>query len=233
MKKLVLVFALFGSPALAQVQTADEEARALFEQGAAEYASGNFEAAVGTFRRAYLLSNRPGLLYNIGQSELRLGRDGRALSAFEAYLRSDETAMRSEVEERVRVLRELGVTPEEAPPQEGGAPPPPRSSGGSADPAPWIVFGIGLAVAGVGAVLMGLAASEASRVTNAMDGDRWSELEGVANDAQIFWIVGLTLLGAGGAVAVIGLPWGIASGSSGARAELRIAPTGVSIAGSF
>ena len=90
----------------------DGDARALFTEARAAYDAARFEEAARAFRRAYLLSPRFALLYNIGQSELRAGHDALALEAFEGFLRQapQDHANRSEVEERARVLRSMGVT---------------------------------------------------------------------------------------------------------------------------
>lgn len=86
---------------------ADEEARARFESGRLAFAAGRYADALSDFRRAYELSQRPVLLYNIGVAADRLRRDQEALEAFERYLREVEAPdNRAEVEARVVVLRE-------------------------------------------------------------------------------------------------------------------------------
>jgi tetratricopeptide (TPR) repeat protein len=85
----------------------DAEARGLFEAGRAAFNDGRFEDALGYFRRAYELSGRADLLYNIGNTADRLRREGEALDAFEQYLREvPSSPNRREVEGRVRVMRE-------------------------------------------------------------------------------------------------------------------------------
>jgi hypothetical protein len=106
------------SPTVAWAQadsSSDAEARRRFEEGRRLYEAGQFAEAAQAFRRAYVLSPRYQLLYNIGQAELRAGRDAQALEAFEGFLRQAPAGdpSRSEVEERVRVLRALGVAPSE------------------------------------------------------------------------------------------------------------------------
>jgi tetratricopeptide (TPR) repeat protein len=107
---------VLGTSSTAAAQTdqgSDGAARTFFDQGRAAYEAGQFEEAARLLRRAYLLSPRFALLYNIGQAELRAGHDALALEAFEGFLRQapEEDTRRSEVSERVRVLRSLGVTP--------------------------------------------------------------------------------------------------------------------------
>lgn len=85
----------------------DAEGRGLFEAGRAAFEDGRYEDAVGYFDRAYQLSHRAQLLYNIGSAYDRLRRDAEALAAFEQYVRElPDAANVREVEARMRVLRE-------------------------------------------------------------------------------------------------------------------------------
>lgn len=158
---LVLTIGAWTGTGHAQSESSEARARALFTQGRAAYDAGDFDEAVTAFREAYLLSGRPALLYNIGQSELRLDNHALALEAFEGYLRQTDEgdSLRAEVEERVRVLRGMGIRPE-APhePEDDGD----GDSGEPADPAPaaegfdpighrlftWIALGVSAAAAG-------------------------------------------------------------------------------------
>ncbi len=96
-----------GGGAQLSPEQADQQARALFQQGRAAYEDGRYRDAWDYFRRAYLLSKRPELLYNVGQSADRLRMDKQALEAFELYLkRLPDAGNRREVENRVRALKE-------------------------------------------------------------------------------------------------------------------------------
>src|SRR5688572_21936087 len=107
-----LVMALFSSlPAAAQEGAApdlgDEEARGNFEAGRAAFAAARYDDALPYFERAYELSGRAELLYNIGIRHDRLGHDAEALAAFEGYLAAlPEAANRAEVERRIATARE-------------------------------------------------------------------------------------------------------------------------------
>lgn len=222
-------------PASAQSNTRSEaEARERFAAGLRAYDAAEFDVAVREFRRAYLLSPRFELLYNIGQAELRAGNDALALEAFEGFLRQapDDHPLHGEVAERVRVLRGLGVEPaREGGPSEAAA----RPAGGGVDPAPWIVLGIGAAVIASGAVLMGVGFSEGERVTNTPDGASWAEVQSIAASADAMWAAGIALLGVGAAAAVTGLVWALAGSPSrtAANARLRLGPTSLSLEGAF
>lgn len=262
------VTALAPSSASAQADaSSDADARGFFQEGRVAYDAGNFAEAVRAFRRAYLLSPRFALLYNIGQAELRAGNDALALESLEGFLRQApaDDARRGEVEERVRILRSMGVRPAseaefQAAQQQATAGAPtettttattttttttapadtstPVDAGGDSGPGvvPWIIVGVGGALLVTGAVLMGVGASEAGRVSGAPDGSRWSELEGVGSSAQTMFGVGIALLGAGAAAAVAGVVWAVlpsGSNESGASARLRLAPGSLFLEGEF
>ncbi len=95
------------SPTSATAQTsADEEARAHFEAGRMAFSRGGYESALQSFQRAYELSERSALLYNIGTTLDRLRRDAEAIEAFEQFLEAQpESEYAEEVRERVRILR--------------------------------------------------------------------------------------------------------------------------------
>lgn len=84
----------------------DASAREHFLLGRAAYRGADYEAALAHFRRAYELSGRSQLLYNVGISADRLGRNEEALQVFERYLEETEAPSREqEVRERIAFLR--------------------------------------------------------------------------------------------------------------------------------
>ncbi len=88
--------------------SADEMARSLFQAGKVAYEAGKYEDALGYFEDAYNRSQRPQLLFNVGQAADRLRYDEKALTAFKAYLSAfPEAPNRSEVENRIRALERL------------------------------------------------------------------------------------------------------------------------------
>jgi len=102
---------------------ADEQARAQFEEGRTAYQAGRYRDAWAKFREAYKLSGRPELLYNIGQTADRLGREEDAIKAFELYLKhTPDAANRRDVENRVRALRERVTVAQSHPPQTAAFP---------------------------------------------------------------------------------------------------------------
>lgn len=236
--------------AAAQTDTgSDTDARALFEAGRTAYDAGHFEDAVRSFRRAYVLSPRFPLLYNIGQAELRAGHDALALDAFEGFLRQApaDDARRSEVEERIRVLRAMGTTEptvqevreatvsettttettttetteatETEVTETETTEPPPSSGSSDAGPVPWIVVGVGGALLVTGAVLMGVGAGNASGLGNPAMGTHWADVQSALNDANTLWGVGIGLLITGAVAAGAGVVWAVVGGGGGSSEQ--------------
>lgn len=138
----------------------DQEARSLFDAGRLAFEDGRFEEALAAFERAYQLSQRSGLLYNIGTAAERLHHYDRAIEAFEQYLEANPTITNhGEVARRLELLREIPTQtqtptppPEEheedaPPPTEADAPPPTSRDEGSS-------FPVGTVIAGSAAVVM-------------------------------------------------------------------------------
>ncbi len=103
----------------------DAEARAHFTAGRDAFSRGDFASAVTEFERAYALSRRAQLLYNIGTTYERLHRWEEARGALQRYLDAVSDAPdRAEVEGRIRIIDvEIQHLTYEPPPT---PPPPPQ-----------------------------------------------------------------------------------------------------------
>lgn len=90
-------------------------ARTLFEAGRTAYSEARFEEALDRFERAYAVSQRSLLLYNIAQTQERLRQDAEAMRTFERFLASDPPEdIRTLAERRLARLRaSLAPPPEE------------------------------------------------------------------------------------------------------------------------
>ncbi len=252
----VLLFSATASSAAAQAgdSSSDDEARTRFEEGRTAYDAQRFDDAARAFQRAYLLSPRYALLFNIGQSQLRAGHDSQALAAFEAFLRQapDTDPHHAEVTERVHILRSMGVTADAATAATTAASdttattatpteptttttttattttptptPAPAQESGGPGFIPWIVVGGGGALLVTGIILMAIGASDASSVTGAADGSMWSSLMGAANDANVLWGVGLGLGIAGLAAIGGGLAWALIGSGSSSDQHASLGP---------
>ena len=85
----------------------DQRARLHFESGASYYEAGEYEDALREFQRAYELSHRPQLFYNISLSYQNLGNLEEAANFLERYLAEvAEIENRANLEIRLRNLRE-------------------------------------------------------------------------------------------------------------------------------
>jgi len=84
----------------------EEEARALFIAGRAAFGRGELERALQHFTHARELSDRPGLLFNIGNTHDRLRHDELAIEFLTAYLEALPEASNADfVRSRIEVLR--------------------------------------------------------------------------------------------------------------------------------
>lgn len=104
---VVALATLRPAPARAQPAdpTRDAEARQHFATGRDAFSRGDFATAVTEFERAYALSRRAQLLYNIGTTYERLHRWEEARSALQRYLDAIADAPdRAEVEGRIRII---------------------------------------------------------------------------------------------------------------------------------
>ncbi len=215
----------------------DDEARGLFLAGRAAFDGGRYEEAMGHFERAYELSRRPGLLYNIGHTAQLMGTRDRAIEAFEQYLElNPEGDRRETVEARLAVLRrepdpapdgqtDVVETPQDIPTEQA---PDPVEAPSRAGPIALVAGGAALAIGG--AVSLGLAASSANTVTDAPQGTPWSDVEGDHDAAVRRRGIGIALAGVGVALAAVGMVWWMKTGSS---TEVAVGPTGVRVRGSF
>lgn len=100
---------------------------------------------------------------------------------------------------------------------------------------PWVVAGIGGAVAIAGGVFVGIAAADKARVESPKKNATWSDLEGDYNQAKTFFPLGFTLIGVGVAGAAAGLAWKFWPNSERQTAglKLRLAPGAASLRYTF
>lgn len=129
----------------------EEQARMYFDDARLAFSEGRNEVALHAFQRAYELSGRPELLYNIGLVHDRLRNDREALAAFEQFLvEVPGTEFQTSVESRIRVLREE-VEREDALARAASA----AETGGGGEelwesPIFWTLLGVVVVGAGVG-----------------------------------------------------------------------------------
>ncbi len=232
---VVFTTAFPDNTAVAQEQPAetDSEARGLFQAGRAAFDGGRFEEALGYFERAYELSGRAQMLYNIGHAAERIRNDERALEAFEEYLqRVPDTDSRASIEARIEVLREQlsrAQQAEEDAPVVVAPTPVPEVSEPESRPIGGLVLMIagGAAIAG-GALGLGLAAKSANTVNDAEDGTSWSSVRDDAQAADRRRVAGAITGAFGVALLAAGAVWHVNS-----SVDVEARATGVAVRGSF
>jgi tetratricopeptide (TPR) repeat protein len=115
-------------------QDRTEEAKGLFNAGRAAFDSGRYADSLDYFQRAYAISGRAGLLYNIGLAYDRLREDERALDAYDQYLtHAPDAQNRVEVETRAAAIRAALARRQ---PAEAAAPTPAETAAAATAPAP-------------------------------------------------------------------------------------------------
>jgi len=93
----------------------DQEARRLFEAGREAYVDEKYQDALNYFQQSHELSQRPQLLFNVGQAADRLGQREQAAEAFRGYLAAvPDAGNRPEVEARIAQLEAAETTPADA-----------------------------------------------------------------------------------------------------------------------
>jgi tetratricopeptide (TPR) repeat protein len=227
---------LFAAP-LARAQDADTQARVHFEAGRNYNATGDYESAAREFARAYELSHRPGLLFNLYSVYERLGDFAQAANYLERFLADEPNAEdRATLEQRLVRLRERASAGQGSTAAPADAPSArPASTGGDPFPVPAVVVtGVGAAALLSVAVLGGLAAGEDASVaeTCGRDAGRTCTSDDVATlnalnvaadsllaiglvtvtAGVVLWIV---LASQGGGESVAALPWISPSGDGG------------------
>ena len=196
--------------------TPPDPARDHYERGLAKYNLADFDAAIVEFKQSYELSKAPRLLFNIAQA-YRLKKDyASALYFYNTYLRADPNPpnlddVEAKIDEMKRELDEQRKSAAVAPPVVEQPPPPPphvdwRPSKRTLKIAGATVAGLGLVSCAIGGGMLGLSASDASKIRGVVqNGMEWTTADqatydqgGRANTA------GVVLLSVGGALVVAG-----------------------------
>jgi tetratricopeptide (TPR) repeat protein len=174
-RRLILMAALVVALLPPQRARADEEdAKAIFDRGAAMFALHRFDEAAALFEKAFSIKPDAAILYNAAKAHRLAGNKARALELYESLLRiyGDRIAHHDEIIEYIRELHEeLANAPPPVPhPSAKDTPPPPPITPGADSqltrPAPsrrpvykrgwfWGVMG-GAAVVVAGAIVAGV-----------------------------------------------------------------------------
>lgn len=235
---LLVLGCSLAAPAAAQH---DDEAHGLYQAGAAAFEEGRFDEALAYFQRAYDLSARPELLFNIGQAADRARRDDVAIAAFRSYLEArPDDPHRAQIEGRIRVL-EREAEPEpvvESPPAVEEPAPTPAPSPTPADPIPAVAdrssgsplalgLGIGGGVLAIGgAILLGLGVPD---MEPPREGLLYRDEVARQDTADALTGTGAACIGAGLVLAAVALAVGLAPGPA-TETAWRVTPGGLRVA---
>ncbi len=214
----------------------DSEARGLFLAGQAAFEAGRFEEALEHFERAYALSERSELLYNVGLTAERLRHDERALEAYTLYLEQNPDAPhRANVEGRVRILREqIEARPDEPESAESvAAPEPMPEPDESSNALGWALTLGGGSLLLAGVVSLGLAVGSRNAADEAPDGTPWTTVEADVNRMERRRAFGIAFAAIGAAAAAVGLVLVSRGDADEEHVALRLGPGALTVEGSF
>ncbi|MFK7999661.1 MAG: tol-pal system YbgF family protein [Polyangiales bacterium] len=203
-------------------ESINEEARGLFEAGAAAFSDGRFQDALTYWQGSYGLSHRPELLHNIGIAHDRLGQRDEAIAKYRAYLEQ-----RPEAENRAYVERRISQLVEQAAEN--------QSAGEASLNIPALVLsGVGgaMLISGLGT---GLATNGRFSDLEAACPESVCEEAERGNAEQVRRLARTTdvLLIVGGAATVAGLVWWFVGGRSEPAVQVGVTPTGLDVRGRF
>lgn len=249
--RLRLATLLVAAPCLlaAPAHAADsplQEARILTSKASVEYDVGHFEQALDLYTRAYERYPKAALLFDIGQCHRQLRHYERAIFFYQGYLRGQpEAPNRSMVEKFIADSQQqldaqraaaaappppAGSAPSPAPERPAAAPPeaPPAAEATSAPPpeephkGPTAMQIAGLATAGTGVILLGVAIAEGlqaqslqnqvSQVStqhgtwSSQDQSSYDSGKSAATAANVLYVSGAVVLAAGAVITWLGWP---------------------------
>ena len=227
MTRFALLLTLCAAlPVSAHAQTEDR-GRLHFQAGASYYEAGDYQDALREFQRAYELSQKPELFYNLSLCHQQLGDLDQASSFLERYLTEvEDVPNRANLERRLENFREREQQQEQQEQQQVQQQvqqTEPGSSGGIS-PMAWAGFGIGGAGLITVAVSGGLALSE----KNALEGrdcpDSGMDCDsGSLKTRSIVADIGLGLAVVGVTLGIVGLFVG-GNDDDDAQARVRVDP---------
>jgi tetratricopeptide (TPR) repeat protein len=105
----LLAFVGVLAPAIALAEPPDRQARLHFESGRSYYEQGRYDEALHEFEEAYRLASpasQPIMLFNVAQTQERIGRLSEAIDSFRRYLEASPRADdRAAIESRIQNLQ--------------------------------------------------------------------------------------------------------------------------------
>lgn len=231
-----MVIAQSGTAAdVSAQQGAEERARTHFDAGASYFEAGSYEDALREFQRAYDLSRRPELFYNISVCHQHLGDLEQALLFLQRYLeQASSIENRANLELRAQNLeRRLGQRAPEGNDAQSGARSEPAERTVERTPVPLASQGggenvgaiVGFSLATVGVVMAGvfgtLTLVEDGRLTNVCFGSCFDDEVGTLRTWAALTDVGFGVAAAG---ATVGLIFLLVGAPTAASEQASLAP---------
>lgn len=222
----------------AQGSTA-ERARALFQQGMADYHLGDYARAIDALKEGYRLSRAPGFLFNIAQAYRRKGDCAPALRFYREDLQAEPSApYRKEVEERIAEMtrcvedeQRAAASAQALVPASFGAVSSPVSTPIVAEKTPgrtsritgMVLVGVGAALAGAATYYTVVASSRSNACTEVVcDAKAFPDID---NEGQTASTLATTFWIAGGAALVSGAIFWAYGAHRANEAQVAVAPT--------
>lgn len=249
---VLALVALLASPVAAQVQDvemppSEVAARGHYLMGREHYQAARFAEAAAEFQQAYDLSHRPQLFYNVFLAQRDAGHAREAAVALRNYIEAVPTAPEIEIlrgrlatleaqvaeeDARAHTEQEATVTPPPSAPPPEPTPPAAQPTGG-AGAGPWVVIGVGGAVA-VGAIITGAltATTYADLSSSCPDGvcPAGYDVDGRRATGSTLALTSDILGGVAAATLVVGIVWEIVDATSphadASSASIRCTPIG-------
>ena len=108
----LLVVVLAWPQIAAAEDLSEEEARARYQAGQVAYAGEHWQRAFDEFSAAYVLVERPELLYDMARCLEHLARPAAAIDQYQRYLHArPDAAERAEIEQAIKRLRAEAAAP--------------------------------------------------------------------------------------------------------------------------
>jgi tetratricopeptide (TPR) repeat protein len=233
-----------------------ERAHTLYDLSAVAYEAGHFQEAIDLLLHAYELKPKPVLLFNLARAYEGLGDQVKAIDAYEAYLKAEPTAsdhgsieqrlatLRKDVAARTALEEQRDEARRHAEEERQRAIEERRKAAAEALHAksafPWVLASVGGAGVVAGVVL---GVISRSRYQAAVDEPYRAPAADAYASAKTYALAANVGLIAGGAVAAIGLTWGLvewrraspppASAGIARRLEVVVSPVGVALVGRY
>jgi tetratricopeptide (TPR) repeat protein len=108
-RALLLLVAIVVAPAPVRADATHADAKAAYNAAAAAYEAGDYQTAIDGFLKAYELSKKPVILFDVARAETKLGHEQLAIDYLKRYLAAapdaiDAPSVRAEIAAREQAM---------------------------------------------------------------------------------------------------------------------------------